>query len=158
MRLVWYDQTIRISRMAAPAPLDTAPMVRETAGFRFTHLPPTADEIAPLMKGFVAELNMKSQKLHPVTLAAYAHRRLLDIHPFIDGNGRTARLLMNLILVNKGYQIVVIPPILRMEYIAALHEAQRSRNPSDKAFFQLIAECEIESQKDYCRMFRIDIP
>ena len=119
------------------------------------YLPPTADEVPAMMKAFVAELNEKSQKLHPVILAAFAHRRLVDIHPFTDGNGRTARLLMNLILINKGYQIVSIPPILRMEYIDALHAAQKSKNPSDKAFFQLIAECEIESQKDYCRMFRI---
>ena len=65
---------------------------------------------------------------------------------------------MNLILMNKGYQIVSIPPILRMEYIGALYAAQRSKNPRDKAFFQLIAECEIEAQRDYCRMFRIELP
>jgi len=64
---------------------------------------------------------------------------------------------MNLILVNNGYQIISIPPVLRIEYINALHLAQKSKNPSDKAFFQLIAECEIEAQKDYCRMFRIDL-
>lgn len=122
------------------------------------YLPPTADEVPELMKEFVFELNDKNQTLHPVILAAFAHKRLVDIHPFTDGNGRTARLLMNLILVNKGYQIVSIPPILRMEYISALQEAQKSNNPSDKAFFQLIAECEIEAQKDYCRMFRIELP
>jgi len=122
------------------------------------YIPPTADEVAPFMKAFISELNEKSKTLHPVVLAAFAHRRLVDIHPFIDGNGRTARLLMNLILVNKGYQIVSIPPILRMDYIGALHTAQRSENPSDKAFFHLIAECEIEAQKDYCRMFRIELP
>lgn len=122
------------------------------------YLPPTADEVPDLMKALVSELNDKKMTLHPVILAAFAHRRLVDIHPFKDGNGRTARLLMNLILVNKGYQIVSIPPILRTEYINALVAAQRSENPSDKAFFQLVAECEIESQKDYCRMFRIELP
>jgi hypothetical protein len=45
-----------------------------------------------------------------------------------------------------------------MEYIGALQMAQRSEDPSDKAFFQLIAECEIEAQRDYCRMFRIELP
>jgi Fic family protein len=106
----------------------------------------------------VSELNDKARKLHPVILAALAHRRLVDIHPFTDGNGRTARLLMNLILVNRGYQIVSIPPILRTEYIGALVAAQKDRDPSDTAFFRLIAECEIEAQKDYCRMFRIELP
>jgi len=122
------------------------------------YLPPTADEVPAMMKAFIDELNQKSQNLHPVVLAAFAHKRLVEIHPFTDGNGRTARLLMNLILVNRGYQIVSIPPILRLEYINALQASQRSENPSDKAFIQLIAECEIESQKDYCRMFRIEIP
>ena len=121
------------------------------------YLPPTADEIPVLMKSFISGLNDKSKNTHPVILAAFAHRQLVDIHPFTDGNGRTARLLMNLILVNKGYQIVSIPPILRMEYISALQAAQRSENPSDKMFFKFIAECEIESQKDYCRMFRIEL-
>jgi Fic family protein len=119
------------------------------------YLPPEASEVPALMEEFISELNGKSKKSHPVTLAAFAHKRLVDIHPFTDGNGRAARLLMNLILVNRGYQIVSIPPILRIEYINALQTAQRSENPSDKAFFRLIAECELEAQKDYCRMFRI---
>ena len=122
------------------------------------YLPPAADEVPALMKALVAELNEKSKTLHPVILAAFAHRRLVDIHPFTDGNGRAARLLMNLILVNKGYQIVSIPPILRTEYINALIVGQKNNNPSDEAFFQFIAECELESQKDYCRMFRIELP
>jgi Fic family protein len=122
------------------------------------YLPPEASEVPERMQAFVSELNDKSKALHPVTLAAFAHRRLVDIHPFTDGNGRTARLLMNLVLLNKGYQIVSIPPILRMAYIDALQAAQRRKNPSDKAFFQLIAECEVEAQKDYCRMFRLELP
>ena len=93
----------------------------------------------------------------PVLLAAWAHRRLVDIHPFADGNGRTARLLMNLILVNRGYFVVSIPPVLRQEYISALRLAQRDKNPSDTAFNALIAECVWETAKDYCRMLRIPL-
>jgi Fic family protein len=122
------------------------------------YLPPPAEELAPLMGAFVEELNEKAETMHPVLFSAFAHRKLVDIHPFADGNGRTARLLMNLILVNRDYQIVSIPPILRREYIEALQMAQRGPNPSDDLFFKLIAECEIESQKDYARMFRIELP
>ncbi|MDP4120305.1 MAG: Fic family protein [Bacillota bacterium] len=122
------------------------------------YVPPTADEVPRLTAAFIDDLNAKKGVLHPVELAAYAHRRLVDIHPFQDGNGRTARLLMNLILVNKGYCIVSIPPILRHDYITALQQAQRSNSPSDIALIQLIAECEIEAQKDYCRMFHIKLP
>jgi len=122
------------------------------------YVPPIADEVPALMSEFLTELNNNGNAMHPVVLAAYAHRRLVDIHPFSDGNGRTARLLMNLILVNKGYQIVSIPPILRNEYISALHASQRSKNPSDEAFFELVARCEIETQKDFFRMFRVELP
>jgi len=120
------------------------------------YVPPTADEVRTQMKEFVSELNEKIKTQHPVLLSAFAHRRLVDIHPFFDGNGRTARLLMNLILVNKGYQIVSIPPILRTEYINAIISSRRSGN--FKKFETFIAECLIESQKDYCRMFRIKLP
>lgn len=122
------------------------------------YLPPIPKDVPQQMSEFVNKLNKKKDSLHPVVLAAFAHRRLVDIHPFTDGNGRTARLLMNLILVNKGYQIVSIPPILRNEYISALRIAQRENTPSDKEFLRLIAECEIEAQKDYFRMFRIPLP
>ena len=121
------------------------------------YLPPTAEEVSGQMQELVAELNEKINILHPVVLAAFAHRRLVDIHPFKDGNGRTARLLMNVVILNKGYQIVSIPPVLRHDYISALRISQREANPSDKEFIKLIAECEVEAQKDYCRMFRIKL-
>lgn len=121
------------------------------------YIPPKPEEVNRLMKELTDELNDKRNTLHPVILAAYAHRRLVDIHPFTDGNGRCARLLMNMILVNKGYQIVTIPPILRNDYISALKAAQKEHNPNDRAFYTLIANCEIEAQKDFCRMFNLEI-
>lgn len=122
------------------------------------YVPPAPEDVPGLMAGLIADLKQRQNALHPVAFAAYAHRRLVDIHPFLDGNGRTARLLMNLILVNKGYCIVSIPPILRLDYITALQQAQRRVNPSDEAFVKLIGECEIEAQRDYFRMFRIPVP
>ena len=121
------------------------------------YVPPAQEKVPQLMTELITELNNKSNKLHPVMLAAYAHKRLVVIHPFTDGNGRCARLLMNLILVNKGYQIITIPPILRNEYISSLRTAQKEKNPSDKDFNILIANCELESQKDMCRMFHIKL-
>ena len=121
------------------------------------YIPPPAEEVPIQMSSLVDDLNSRKDTMHPVLLAAYAHRRLADIHPFQDGNGRTARLLMNLILVNKGYCLVSIPPILRHSYITSLQQAQRRQNPSDVAFVNLICECELEAQRDYCRMFRIKL-
>jgi Fic family protein len=122
------------------------------------YVPPPAAELPAVMRNFVDGLNESRELVHPVRLAAFAHRKLADIHPFTDGNGRTARLLMNLILVNRGYQIAIIPPILRIDYINALKAAQRKQSPDDEAFVRLIAECEMESQRDYCRMLGIKSP
>lgn len=118
------------------------------------YVPPAADDVPSLMKDYIIELNVKAG-LHPVLFAAYAHRRLVDIHPFADGNGRTARLVMNLVLVSKGYCIISIPPVLRHDYISALMTSQRAENPTDGSFNRLIAECEIEAQREYCRMFSL---
>lgn len=119
------------------------------------YVPPTPEKVPALMKSFVSELNEKKNKMHPVLFAAFAHRRLVDIHPFVDGNGRTARLLMNLILISKGYCIVSIPPIWCINYNAALAAAQRKDKPTDEPFQTLIAECELEAQRDYGRLFKI---
>ncbi len=68
--------------------------------------------------------NMES--LHPILLAAELHERLVTIHPFIDGNGRTARLVMNLILLQHGYPIAILKGDAqsRLDYYAALETAQ----------------------------------
>ena len=83
------------------------------------YVPPTAEDVPQCMAHFAAELAERQESLHPVELATYAHRCLVDIHPFQDGNGRTARLLMNLILINRGCCIISIPPVLWHNYIVA---------------------------------------
>jgi Fic family protein len=82
---------------------------------------PSPVEIPPMMSDLVAWL----QTTHPTPAVAFtAHRRLVDIHPFNDGNGRAARLLMNLILIRSGYPPIAIRPADRLTYIGALQEAQ----------------------------------
>ncbi len=76
--------------------------------------------VPALMGDFTAWLAAPSEP----TTAFDAHRRLVDIHPFNDGNGRTARLLMNLILIRGGYPPVAVRPEDRPAYIRALQEAQ----------------------------------
>lgn len=61
---------------------------------------------------------------HPAKIAADAHFKLVSIHPFVDGNGRTARLLMNLLLMQTGYPAAIIRPEDRSTYITALEAAQ----------------------------------
>ncbi len=119
------------------------------------YLPPGPEEVPYFMEDFTNQMRRSQSLLHPIEFAALCHKRLVDIHPFRDGNGRTARLLMNLVLVNAGYGITSIPPVLRNEYISALVVSQREHNPDTDPFIKLIAECVIETERDYCRLLRI---
>jgi Fic family protein len=94
---------------------------------------PAPMEIPALMGDFSKWLGAASAG--PVT-AITAHRRLIDIHPFNDGNGRTARLLMNLILIRGQYPPIAVRPEDRTVYIAALQRAQAGQG--SEAFDELL--------------------
>jgi Fic family protein len=85
------------------------------------HSFPSPAEVPALMGDFAGWLGTA---LDTPETAFTAHRRLVDIHPFNDGNGRTARLLMNLILIRGGYPPVAIRPEDRLEYIRGLQPEQ----------------------------------
>lgn len=72
------------------------------------HQPPESWDIPYLMADWAAWLRGAALALHPVARAALAHHRLAAIHPFIDGNGRTSRLVMNLLLLRAGFPIANI--------------------------------------------------
>jgi Fic family protein len=91
----------------------------------------------------------------PVT-AFDAHRRLVDIHPFNDGNGRTARLLMNLILIRAGYPPVAVRPEDRPAYIHALQEAQGGGGVA--RFNRLLFERLDATLSDYLTALREALP
>lgn len=98
---------------------------------------PNPRKVPDLMDEFHNWLKAKP-KLHPIELAAEAHYHLVTIHPFVDGNGRTARLLMNLILMMQGYPPAIIRKRDRLNYIATLEKAQTggSKDP----FIKLISK------------------
>ena len=85
------------------------------------HTFPSPVEIPALMGDFAAWLAPAPDTSET---AFDAHRRLVDIHPFNDGNGRTARLLMNLVLIRGGYPPVAVRPEDRLEYIRSLQQEQ----------------------------------
>ncbi len=84
---------------------------------------PNPQHVPDHMKTFIKEITA-SNDFHPIELAAKAHYQLVTIHPFVDGNGRTARLLMNLILLQHGYPPALIRTRDRMKYISSLEKAQ----------------------------------
>jgi Fic family protein len=91
---------------------------------------PNPRKVPELISTFVAWIQ-HSHDLHPLELAAEAHYRLVTIHPFVVGNGRTARLLMNMILLMNGYPAAIIHQRERLAYIAALEKAQLGGSKED---------------------------
>ena len=102
------------------------------------------------MKKLVKWYNENEKRLHPVELVATLHQRFVFIHPFVDGNGRVARLLMNLALLRNGFTIAIIPAVLRHEYIYSL-EAAHTR---PEVFTEFIADRVIATQLDLLRLMR----
>jgi Fic family protein len=79
------------------------------------------------MQEFISWTKKNISKMHPVVFAALTHHRLVHIHPFADGNGRTARLFMNLLLMQKGYPMVIILKNDRQKYYRSLEKADAGK-------------------------------
>ena len=90
-----------------------------------THVPPPHNEVKRHMLNFFKWYGANKSKLRPFELAALAHAKLTWIHPFEDGNGRTARTLMNFILMRKGFPMFFIPFEKREEYYQSLDLADK---------------------------------
>lgn len=84
-----------------------------------SHTPPAGNEMYAQIKDFYAELSKKGN-LNGIELAAWTHAEFVRIHPFLDGNGRTSRLLMNYQLLSKGFLPVSIAKEDRLDYYNAL--------------------------------------
>lgn len=113
------------------------------------HMPPQPYLVAKEMEDYFIWLDQHKNKLHPVVLAAEMHERLVTIHPFNDGNGRTSRLIMNFILLQHGYVIANIKGEYetRMKYYQTLETAQTKQNKED--FILFIAQTEKECLERY---------
>lgn len=87
------------------------------------HVPPDALHVKSEMNNFINWYQKEKDSLHPVERAARVHADFVKIHPFVDGNGRTSRLLMNLELMKSGFPPVVLPVEKRLEYYETLDSA-----------------------------------
>jgi Fic family protein len=109
------------------------------------HIPPDYLVVPVQMQKLVYEDNREWIHYHPVVRAALLHGEFVKIHPFIDGNGRTARLLLNLVLMSNGYPPIVIKKESRLAYYEALDTAHTTLNYSK--FVHLIATLVFEAQQ-----------
>lgn len=115
-----------------------------------THVPPQPYLLEKQMEDFIIKFReMEAEKVHPVLIAAFLHDELVRIHPFIDGNGRTSRLLMNLYLLRNGFTLVALKGNNeeKISYYKALEASHTENNPLD--FQKVVAEAEITSLKRY---------
>ena len=114
-----------------------------------THTPPDHLIVPELMEKLILNYQ-KWNKYHPIIKAAIIHGELVKIHPFIDGNGRTSRLVMNLSLMNSGYLPVIIKKENRLEYYNALDKAHTTGDYTD--FVKLVTNLEIEMINKYLNL------
>lgn len=115
-----------------------------------THMPPQPYLIEKQMEDFMIRFKqMEEKKVHPVLITAYLHDELVRIHPFIDGNGRTSRLLMNLYLLRNGYVIITLKGSndAKVSYYMALEKSRTEHLPED--FQKLVVEAEIAALRKY---------
>ncbi len=114
-----------------------------------SHMPPAPYLVPKQMEDLFIWYNSHKQSMHPVLLAAEMHERLVTIHPFVDGNGRTSRLVMNLILLKHGYVIANIKgdSKSRMAYYQALETVQTGGG--NNQFIELLARYELEAIQRY---------
>lgn len=114
-----------------------------------THIPPEYLIVPELMEKLILSYN-DWKRYHPIIRATLLHGELVKIHPFVDGNGRTSRLVMNLSLMNNGYLPVIIKKEKRLEYYNALDKAHTTRDYTD--FVKLVNNLEIEMLNKYLEL------
>ncbi len=90
------------------------------------------------MERFITWYQSEAMSLHPVERAARVHSDFVKIHPFMDGNGRTGRLLMNLVLMKDGYPPAVLPVERKLAYYNTLDADHVHGEP--EAFLELISQ------------------
>jgi Fic family protein len=116
---------------------------------------PAPDDLEKRMSGLSEWIDSRRAGFHPVQFAAELHLRFVSIHPFVDGNGRVARLLMNASLIQDGYLLAIVPPVLRVDYMSAIR-AYQNRGDSEP-FCDFVAGCVLESEKEIMRLLHIGL-
>ncbi len=118
--------------------------------------PPTFLQVENLMNDYFEFYEQNKEHLNPVLLSAELHERLVTIHPFIDGNGRTSRLVMNLILLKEGFPIANISSQneLRDEYYKSLEMAQTENKK--EVFHKFIAKNVKDSLIKYLEIIAVN--
>lgn len=111
------------------------------------HKPPVPSEMYRQVKNFFEDIPLKSKTMNPIELAAWTHAEFVKIHPFVDGNGRTSRMIMNYQLMLNGFLPVSVAKEDRLEYFDTLEEY--SVNDNLQSFSEMIAWLEEQRLNEY---------
>lgn len=114
------------------------------------HTPPESILVSEQMEQLILRYNEWCEKYHPIVVAALLHGEFVKIHPFIDGNGRTSRLLMNFEAIKNGYPPIIIKNDVRLQYYESLDKAHITGDYTD--FVKLVAKAEEESLDLYLKV------
>ncbi|WP_038471766.1 Fic family protein [Candidatus Izimaplasma bacterium HR1] len=117
-----------------------------------SHIPPNHVVLQELMQKLIIEYNKEWNEFHPVIKACLLHGEFVKIHPFIDGNGRTARLILNFELMKYGYTPIIITKTKRAEYYDTLDYAHTTMDYSK--FIKLVSEFVVESEMLWLKVIR----
>ena len=110
------------------------------------HKPPVPSEMYHQIKDFFSNLNFKSD-LNPIELASWTHAEFVKIHPFVDGNGRTSRLIMNYQLMKHGFLPISVNKEDKLDYFNFLEEY--AVNGNLELFADFIADLEERQLDEY---------
>lgn len=117
-----------------------------------THIPPDSVIVPELMEKLIYRYDEWKEKYHPIIVAALLHAEFVKIHPFIDGNGRTARLLMNFEAMKNGYTPIIIKANKRYQYYEALDKGAVTGDYTD--FIKIVVKEEDEMLNLYLKMIK----
>lgn len=114
------------------------------------HMPPPPALMYQQVKDFYADLSWKGKELNQIEMAAWTHAEFVKIHPFMDGNGRTSRLIMNYQLMSEGFPAISVAKEDRLEYFKALdvYAVERNLQP----FADLVADLVDRQMEQYIEL------
>ena len=115
------------------------------------HIPPDYLKVSELMEKLIINYN-NWHNYNPIIKASLLHGELVKIHPFVDGNGRCARLILNMVLMKNGYVPIVIKKEDRLCYYEALDKAHISNDYTD--FIKLVSKLEEEMLDRYLKVIK----
>lgn len=117
-----------------------------------SHIPPESIRVPELMEKLIYRYDEWKEKYHPIVVAALLHAEFVKIHPFIDGNGRTARLLMNFEVMKNGYPPIIIKTEQRHKYYDTLDEGAMTGNYTE--FVKIVAKQAVEMIDLYLKVIK----